>query len=195
MPISGRAATNFSDGAAYVGQDADDLAAVRQCLDGNRAAFTPIVERYHRVLYTVAVRMLGNAADAEDAAQDAFVKAYEKLRSFDQTRRFFSWIYRILLNECYDVRRHRRPTEPVGPALLVGADPDELEAKERRQRVQAAIVRLPAIYREVVVLRHFTELSYDEIGEVLHVKATVVKSRLHDARRMLSAMLLGEAEP
>ena len=97
--------TNFSTGGVYVDQDADDLALVARCRAGETAAFEALVERYQRVLFTVALRMLGDYDAASDAAQNAFVKAYQKLDTFDPTRRFFSWIYRILVNECLNARR------------------------------------------------------------------------------------------
>ena len=184
-------ATNFSATPVYVAQDAEDVAAVRRCLQGDQAAFTPIVERYQRVLFTVAARMLGDRDEANDAAQTAFVKAYQNLNTFDPARRFFSWIYRILVNECLNVQRGRRPTEPIPPDLTADSSPaDAFEAAERRRRVQAAVVALPFESREVVVLRHFAELSYDEIAETLGVPASVVKSRLHTARQRLAQMLL-----
>jgi RNA polymerase sigma-70 factor (ECF subfamily) len=184
--------TNFSPPAGYVNSDADDLALVERCRAGDTAAFEALVERYQRVLFTVALRMLGNHAAACDAAQNAFVKAYQKLDTFDQTRRFFSWIYRILVNECLNAQRDRRPLEEIPPGLAaVGTPADAFEAGERRRRVQAAILALPTEYREVVVLRHFTELSYEEIGEALHVPAKTVKSRLHTAKARLATALRG----
>ena len=184
--------TNFSTGGVYVDQDADDLALVARCRAGETAAFAGLVERYQRVLFTVAVRMLGNADEASDAAQNAFVKAYQKLDTFDPTRRFFSWIYRILVNECLNARRDYRPYDPLAPDLASVGTPAELfETAERRRRVQAAILALPMEYREVIVLRHYTDLSYEEIGEALHVPAKTVKSRLHTARERLAVMLRG----
>jgi RNA polymerase sigma-70 factor, ECF subfamily len=186
------AAANFSANGVYVSQDADDLAAVRRCLEGDAAAFTPIVERYQRALFTVALRMLGNREEADDAAQNAFVKAYRKLDTFDRERRFFSWLYRILVNECLNLRRERRQSEPIPADLAADGTPaDLLETEERRQRVQAAIVALPVEYREVVVLRHFVEMAYDEIGEALGLPVGTVKARLYTARQRLSQMLLG----
>ena len=184
--------TNFSSGGVYVDQDADDLALVARCRVGEAAAFEALVERYQRVLFSVALRMLGDYDAASDAAQNAFVKAYQKLDTFDPTRRFFSWIYRILVNECLNARRDSRPYEPIPPDLAaVGTPADLFETAERRKRVQAAILALPMEYREVIVLRHFTELSYEEIGEALHVPAKTVKSRLHTARERLAVMLRG----
>jgi RNA polymerase sigma-70 factor (ECF subfamily) len=184
--------TNFSTGGVYVDQDADDLALVARCRAGETAAFEALVERYQRVLFTVALRMLGNYDAASDAAQNAFVKAYQKLETFDPARRFFSWIYRILVNECLNARRDGRPHEPIPSDLAADGTPADLfEMAERRRRVQAAVLALPMEYREVIVLRHFTELSYEEIGETRHVPAKTVKSRLHTAKERLAAMLRG----
>lgn len=184
--------TNFSRSGVYIDQDADDLALVARCRAGETAAFEGLVDRYQRVLFTVAVRMLGDADAANDAAQNAFVKAYQKLGTFDPTRRFFSWIYRILVNECLNTRRDSPPHEPLAPDLAaVGTPADLFDIAERRRRVQAAILALPMEYREVIVLRHYTGLSYDEIGETLHVPAKTVKSRLHTAKERLAVMLRG----
>lgn len=184
--------TNFSTAPGYFSQDADDHEAVTRCLGGETAAFEPIVERYQRVLFTVALRMLGDRDEANDATQNAFLNAYRKLDTFDPKRRFFSWIYRILVNECLNNRRDRRPHEPITPDLAtVGSPADLLEADERRRRVQSAILALPIEYRQVIVLRHFTELSYEQIADALGVPAKTVKSRLHTARERLGQMLLG----
>lgn len=191
----GTGVTNFLRSAVYVSQDDEDLAAIRRCLEGDGSAFEPVVVRYQRVLFTVAVRILGNRDDANDAAQNAFVKAYEKLATFDANRRFFSWLYRILVNECINLRRKRHRHEDVGDheSYLAGpASPaDVVERRETRVRVQAAVLALPMQYREVVVLRHFAGLSYDEIADALGVPASVVKSRLFTARQRLAQRLLG----
>ena len=184
--------TNFSAGRVYVSQDADDAAVVRRCLGGDAASFGHIVERYERVLFTVALRMLGNYDEATDATQNAFIKAYRKLDAFDPAQRFFSWIYRILVNQCLNAKRDRRWGEPITPEVATVESPaDLLEAEERRRRVQSAILALPLEYREVIVLRHFAEQSYEEIAEALGIPSRIVKSRLHTARQRLAQMLLG----
>src|SRR5205823_3776546 len=153
---------NFCDAPVYVTQDGDDDAAVQSWLAGNTEAFEILVVRYQRVLFTVAMRMLGDYDEASDATQNAFIRAYRRLGTFDGERRFFSWIYRILVNECLNNRRDRRPHDPLTPELAtVGSAADLLEVDERRRRVQAAILSLPHEYRQVIVLRHFSELSYD----------------------------------
>jgi RNA polymerase sigma-70 factor (ECF subfamily) len=184
---------NFPATRVYVSQDEEDNALVGRCLGGDTGAFESIVKRYQRVLFTVAFRTLGDRDEASDATQDAFVKAFQHLATFDRTRRFFSWIYRILVNECLNARRDRRAHEPLPPGLETGEESpaDALETAERRRRVQAAILALPIEYRTVVVLRHFSGLSYEEIGEVLRLPAKTVKSRLHTAKQRLGQMLVG----
>jgi RNA polymerase sigma-70 factor (ECF subfamily) len=181
---------NFSAPAVYVDQHETDEELVKRCLGGDDGAFERLVLRYQRVLFTVAARMVGNQDEANDATQNALVNAYRKLHTFDPTRRFFSWLYRILLNECLNVRRDRRVYEPLTPDVArTGSAADALEAAERRARVQAAIVSLPAQQREVVVLKYFAELSYDEIADATGVAAKTVKSRLHSARERLAVLL------
>lgn len=170
----------------------DDRVFVERCLRGDTAAFRPLVERYQKLLFTVALRMLGDYAEATDAAQTAFTRAYEHLASYDRRHRFFSWLYRILVNECLNLRRSRRPLDPIDPALA-GADDPHLGVRraELRATVQSALLRLPRRNREVVVLRHFADMSYHEIAEVLGVPEKTVKSRLYTARQQLGEMLLG----
>jgi RNA polymerase sigma-70 factor (ECF subfamily) len=192
MSEIGKPAANFSPPGVYITQDADDHDAIRRCRQGDPSAFEPLVLRYQRVLFTVALRMLGDREDANDAAQNAFVKAYEKLASFDDNRRFFSWLYRILVNECINLRRDRHGHEELATDVAdeEGTPADLFEHRETRARVQAAVLALPLPYREVIVLRHFAELAYDEIADTLGVPASVVKSRLFTARQRLAAMLL-----
>jgi RNA polymerase sigma-70 factor (ECF subfamily) len=174
----------------YFSQDQEDAALVRRSLGGDTAAFEALVAKYERVLFRVAVRMLGDREDARDAAQAALISAYRRLDSFDVNLRFFSWLYRILLNECLNARRSRRPQEAVTPDMLLAASPlESLEAAERRQRVQQALLALPHDYRVVIVLRHFAELGYDEIAATLDIPAKTVKSRLYTARQRLTELL------
>ena len=177
----------------YFTQDPDDADLVARSRGGDQAAFEILVTRYQRVLFSVAYRMLGDYDDARDATQVAFISAYRKLGTFDPRYRFFSWLYRILMNECLNARRGRRPHEAVRPDMAVGGGPLEaLEAAERRRRVQRALLALPHDYREVIVLRHFGELGYDDIAATLGVPAKTVKSRLYTARQRLIELLLSE---
>jgi RNA polymerase sigma-70 factor, ECF subfamily len=179
----------------YLTNETDDSALVRQCLTGDAAAFETLVKRYQQCLFNVAYRMLGSYDDALDSTQNAFIKAYEHLERFDTSQRFFSWLYRILKNDCLNALRDRRPSEPLPseplPLDLSGdaAPRDSLEARERQRAIQAALMKLSTDYREVVVLRHFTELSYEEIGATLGIPVRTVKSRLYTARQQLGGLL------
>lgn len=168
----------------------DDIACVADCLAGNPAAFEPLVRKYDRVLFSVAYRLLGDYEDARDATQNAFVKAFEKLDTFDPNRKFFSWLYRIAVNESLNLRRGKQPEEALPEGLEAAPNQvDSLEGRERRDRVQRALDRLSRDQRDVIVLRHFAELSYDEIGEALGVPEKTVKSRLFSARQRLAELL------
>lgn len=170
----------------YFQQSADDAALVRRCLAGDTAAFEGLVAAYQRLAFTVALRMLGDYEDARDATQNTFVKAFEKLESYEPKYRFFSWMYRILINECLNVRRGRHPSEGLNPEQRSEADTgDAAEAAERRRDVRAALLALPIHYREVIVLRHFAQMSYEEMSVALGVPVKTVKSRLHTARQQL----------
>jgi RNA polymerase sigma-70 factor (ECF subfamily) len=168
----------------------DDSALVAQCLRGETAAFEALVARYQRPLFNLALRMLGSYDGAVDATQNAFVKAYQHLHTFDSTRRFFSWIYRILRNECLNTIRDRRPSEPLPFDLAAEGGPvEDLERKERRAAVQAAVRGLSDEHREVILLRHFTELSYEDIAATLDIPVKTVRARLYTARRRLATVL------
>ena len=153
-------------------QDEQDAQMAARAASGNAAAFEGLVARYEAPLFRVAFRMLGDYDDARDATQTAFIKAYEKLGTFDPRFKFFSWIYRILLNECL------KPARPAPGGTLTATfrrrPVDGLEAEDRRRLVQRALLALPADYRQVVVLRHFGELNYDDISATLGIPTKTV---------------------
>ena len=169
----------------------DDENLIQKCLAGDRRVFAEIVSRYERPVYNVCLRTLGNAEDARDAAQAVFVNAWIHLGQFDRGRRLFSWLYRIALNESLNRLRARRQSEPLGDAHVdPGPTPEErAEQRERRRQLEDAMTQLSDSYREVLVLRHWLQLSYDEIAEALGVPPKTVKSRLFSARTRLGEVL------
>lgn len=171
----------------------DDETLVRKCLDGDTEAFGELVGRYERPLFNVALRMLRDREEARDVTQSAFVKAWQHLDQFDRSRRFFSWLYRIAVNEALNRATRRRPAGPMDERLADrGSSPDEsAERNERALLVERAVNQLSDAYREVIVLRHWLDLSYEEIAEALHVPAKTVKSRLFSARVRLGEILTG----
>jgi len=173
-------------------KEADDFQVVRQCLGGDTQAFGLLVEKYQGIVYNVALRMVRDAADAEDIAQAAFLKAYEKLGTYNERFRFYSWLYRITVNEALNfLDRQKRFAR-----LDEGAeDPQQVrevegEARERSERIQEGLLELKPDHRVVLILRHFEELSYEEIGAILDIPIKRVKSRLFSARQVLRAILV-----
>lgn len=182
---------NFSGArVSFVVSSDDDGVLVAATLRGNTEGFRPLVERYQKVLFTVAFRMLGDREDALDAAQSAFAKAYEKLASYDRRHKFFSWLYRILINECLNVRRGQRERAPLDPELAASDNPQRSASlAELRTQVHAALAHLSKEQREVIVLRHFAGMSYLEIEETLEIPEKTVKSRLYESRQRLGQLL------
>jgi len=171
--------------------DVDDRSLVRDCLQGNRRSFDVLVDRYYKVLYRVAIRITGNREEAQDVTQTAFLKGFEKLDTFDPSHRFFSWLYRILMNEGLNQVKKRRPTVDLEEDLTSRERTPEQDYEHQRLHtvVQEALMQLPMEQRQVLVLRHFGDLSYEEISKVVGVPEKTVKSRLFSARRRLCSIL------
>jgi len=168
-----------------------DVMLVQACLAGDRSAFAKLVDSYEGKLFNVAYRITGSQEDAMDVTQAAFLKAYEKLHTFQLSRTFFSWIYRIAINESLNLVRRSRTTLALD---LEAPDPEKspeeaVRDSETRQLVQQALLRLRPDHRAVIVLRHFEGLTYGEMAEVLGIPEKTVKSRLFSARRTLRTIL------
>ena len=169
----------------------DESALVLRCREGEVNAREALVTEYERVVYTVAFRMTGDREEARDITQAVFLKVFRGLATFDPRRRFFSWIYRIAVNESIDRLRTRRPDESLDAAREDPADRPETLA-ERHQAadlVQMALMELGHDDRQVLVMRHWLERSHAEIGEALGIPEQTVKSRLFEARRRLGRIL------
>ena len=165
---------------------------------GDRESFGAIVDRYQRAIFNVAYRMVNDYEDAMDITQSAFIKAYENLDKYDPSHKFFSWLYRIAINESLNhVSRRKRQTrlayEP-GDSLRYGGQVhspgDPVEESETDAMLQGALAQLKFDYRLVVILRHFLSLSYREIGDIIDVPEKTVKSRLFTGRQMLKEILV-----
>ena len=169
----------------------DEEALVRRSLKGDQDAFGELVSAYQDVLFNVALRMLNDREDARDATQNAFLKAWRKLHTFDGHSRFFSWIYRILLNEALNQLRRRHRLEPLDERTVSPErSPEErTEANEIGAIVQDALMELGTEHRQVIILRHFHHLSHREIGDTLNVPEKTVKSRLYTGRQLLAGIL------
>jgi RNA polymerase sigma-70 factor (ECF subfamily) len=170
----------------------DDKDLVRRCLTGDLKAFETILERYQKPVFNVALRLLSNTDDAADVAQSTFVKAYEKLNSYDDRYKFFSWLYRIAVNTSLNFLEQKKRSDLLGDEDVSEGNhlEEELHAAERVEKLEDAILNLPVEYRVVIVLRHFHDLSYEEMGMILDLPDKTVKSRLFTARKMLKDILI-----
>ncbi len=181
--------------------DEEDILIAR-CLAGETEAYRPLVQRHQRVVFSVASRMLGSRADAEDVSQQAFVDAFaalDRFRSEGRSHAFASWVIRIAINRCKDILKSKRRTEESlddegnGRRALFATearDPEaELGAAEMQRALAAALLEVPLKYREVLVLKDIEELPYEEIRGILNLPLTTLKIRVVRARDMLRAAL------
>jgi len=167
-----------------------DQALVERYRNGDRDAFTELVIRYQRPIYNAAFWILRSADDASDIAQGVFLKVAEHLDDYDSQHRFFSWIYRIAVNESLNLLRRNGHEEWLDDEIdLPGAETANPESQassaERSRNIQRALMGLSASDRTVITLRHFSECSYQEIAEILQIDEKTVKSRLFEARHRL----------
>jgi RNA polymerase sigma-70 factor (ECF subfamily) len=169
----------------------NEASLIRSAKEGDTQAFDELVGIYGKVVYNLALRMTGDPEDAWDLTQCSFMKAWSGLRSFDSNRRFFSWLYRIAMNESLSLLRDRRHQEMIDEGV---ADPapgpeERTTTRELRDSVQSALMVLGEKDREVLVLRYFGQLSYAELSESLEVPEKTIKSRLFTARQRLGEVL------
>jgi RNA polymerase sigma-70 factor, ECF subfamily len=179
--------------------DPTTLEWVNAALEGNQDAFADIVTAYQDSVYNLCYRMLGERSEAEDAAQEAFLRAYLNLTRYDPARSFKTWLLSIASNYCIDRLRRRRlqwmslDDEPVADRLALHSDDPEPEPatlnKEQSAAIQALLSDLSPDYRAVVVLRYWYDYSYAEIADIMDTTESAVKSRLFRARQALADKL------
>jgi RNA polymerase sigma-70 factor (ECF subfamily) len=179
----------------------EDAELIWSALQGKESAFAKLLRKYRRQVYSLALRMLGQEEDAEDAAQEAFMRAFQSLESCDRDRPFLRWIYKITYNLCVDRYRRKKPfaisldqtmgEEELQIELVDGSpSPDELVRRRDEQRMLTELLySLPPRYRVVVVLRHQEDLSYEAIAEILGLPLGTVKARMHRAHNLLRKKL------
>jgi RNA polymerase sigma-70 factor (ECF subfamily) len=181
-------------------QNAHDLELVRRIKRGEEQAFREMVDRYHARVYSLSYGVLRNAEDAEEATQDAFLTLYRKIGTFDESKKFFSWFYRVALNVAYSRARRRRSTPMVSledylprfrddghpvrgeiPARVPNIE-DETIARELAERAEEFIAELPPSYRDVIWMVDVEEMKPVDVAETLEISIPALKSRLHRAR-------------
>jgi RNA polymerase sigma-70 factor, ECF subfamily len=184
------------------GRGDEEQALIDRCLSGDTEGFRPLVHRYQRLVFSVALRMLGTRADAEDVAQQAFADAYAALYRFrgeGRANAFSTWLLRIVINRAKDVLKSKRRTETpldgdvAGAEAMFAHEPGTPESNLRRSQehrlMERALMAIDAKYREVLVLKDIEELSYEEIRTILRLPITTLKIRVVRARAMLRAHL------
>ena len=163
-----------------------------QFQNGDRKAFTMLVARYEKPIFNTAFRMVKNFDDAADITQNAFVKAFEKIDTFNPSYKFFTWLYKITVNETLNLinsRKRRQNFEYDSPAHLPSPEED-LELNEMGHYLQKALDAMSYDQRIVIVLKHLLLLPYSEIAEILGIPEKTVKSRLFSSRHILRKELL-----
>jgi RNA polymerase sigma-70 factor, ECF subfamily len=177
----------------------DDAELVRRAAAGDPAAFGALVERHERRIYTLCLRMVGNAADASDAAQDAFLTAFRKLGSFRGDAAFTTWLHRIAVNASYDLlrKRSRAPLlagpDADAPREWVAAVPDPADDAAGDVDVRRALAAVAEEFRAALVLHDVQDLPVQEVADILGIPVGTVKSRLHRGRIALArALAVGE---
>jgi RNA polymerase sigma-70 factor, ECF subfamily len=176
---------------------------IKQVLKGDQSAYGEIVEIYKDKVFQLCYRILGNRHEAEDMAQEAFIRAYVNISSFNIDLKFSTWLYRIATNLCIDRIRKKKPdyyldaevsgTDGLTMYSQVASDTilpeDEVESLELQETIQREITKLPEKYRSVIVLKYIEELSLNEISEILDIPLGTVKTRIHRGREALRHQL------
>jgi RNA polymerase sigma-70 factor (ECF subfamily) len=196
-----------SDRTPETGADLDDLRLIEALREGSEPAYEELLSRFQQPVYTLALRLLDDPAEASDVVQEVFLKVFRNIGSFRGQSTLKTWIYRITVNEAHNARRwffrHRRKEVELDTSaedarnwkeIIADASRspfDEAVDHEQRVMIEAALERINPIFREAVVLRDITDMSYEEIAEILGVSLGTVKSRILRGREALREELAG----
>ncbi|MFK2819796.1 sigma-70 family RNA polymerase sigma factor [Flavobacteriaceae sp. LMIT009] len=175
----------------------NDQVYINRILDGDTNAFTVLVDRYKDLVYTLAMRMMKNREEAEEVAQDAFIKTYKSLDKFKGESKFSTWIYRVAYNTCLDrLKKNKRTHNTVTideytehQVKTIDNALDKIEASEKKEAIQQCIELLPSDDSFLLTLYYFEELSLEEIGKIVGLKPNNVKVKLFRSRKKLATIL------
>lgn len=172
--------------------DTDDKVLVQECLEGSRKSFELIVEKYYKTVFRLSFRILHNSDDAEEITQTVFIKAFENLDKYNPKFKFFSWLYRIAINEALNFSKKQSYTEKLNDEYSTNEEnPDQIyDRSELGEKIQVALLELDMLYRVPVVLKHFLDYSYKELSDLLDIPEKTVKSRLFTGRQLLKDILI-----
>lgn len=187
----------------------DEQELIFQAKSGDTDAFEQLISPYMTKVYNIALGILGSVADADDAAQDAFIKAYRYIRGFEGNSSFYTWLYKIVYNCCLDAvrKKKRRPFGFLSGNKVTYKDGNETEKeiidtsplpeeifirRETQEQIRLAISRLDENYSSIIILRDIEGLSYDDISKILGISLGTVKSRLSRARENLKNKIISD---
>jgi len=184
----------------------DDNRLIRECREGNTAAFGVLVSRYQDRLFNTVLRLVNNSEDARDVVQEAFLHAYQSLHSFKGDSLFFTWLYRIAINTAISMKRKQKPMlriqatgdeksaiDPVDSSEMSRPE-HAVEVADDERRIHAALSKLSTEHRAVLVMKDMDGAKYEEMAEALGVPVGTIRSRLHRARLELRDILLQQEE-
>jgi RNA polymerase sigma-70 factor (ECF subfamily) len=177
-----------------------DIELVNEFKNGNISAFDEIVRRYQKRVYSLARKILANHDDADDVAQEVFIKLFNSLHDFKGESSLFTWIYRITVNECNNVLRKKKikefiPIDEIANLLKLSETPEqELFDKEERNLIERAVEKLPAKQRTVFVMRFFENLDYEEISKILNKPIGTLKANYFHAVKKIQKFIKDEMQ-
>jgi RNA polymerase sigma-70 factor, ECF subfamily len=170
---------------------ADDFDLVKDTLKGNISSFGILVDQYQKPVFNLILKMVYDEEQAKDLTQDVFLKVFEKLHRFDFRHKFFSWLYRIAINETLNFLKSRKQSDRLDGTFQIPLEALSGEAREvQRKKLHQSLRELRADQRSIILLKYFFGLSYDEIGEILEIPEKTVKARLFTAREKLRTVLV-----
>ena len=170
----------------------DEARVIEMAREGDSGAFETILERYEKPIFNAAYRIVANYEDAADVTQTVFLKVHQKLGSYKSEYKFFSWVYRIAVNEAINFAKRYSRERPLDDAVAArqGDSVDHLARIARDELIQGALTALKIDYRVVVVLKYFLEMSFKELSDIVGIPEKTVKSRLFTGRELLREALV-----
>ncbi len=181
----------------------NDQILISQIVEGDTNSFTILVDRYKDLVFTLALRMLKNREEAEEIAQDTFIKTYKSLDKFKGDSKFSTWIYRVAYNSCLDrIKKNKKHINDVEineftehQVVTIDNALDKMEIKEREEAMQRCIDTLPSEESFLLTLYYFDDLSLEEISKIVGITANSIKVKLFRSRKKLATILKSQLEP
>lgn len=189
--------------SSYYKMTTNDQILINQIVEGDTNSFTILVDRYKDLVFTLALRMLKNREEAEEVAQDTFIKTYKSLEKFKGDSKFSTWIYRVAYNSCLDrIKKNKKYLNNVEineftehEVVTIDNALDKMETKERKEAMRRCIDTLPTEESFLLTLYYFDDLSLDEISKIVGKTANSIKVKLFRSRKKLATILKSQLEP